>query len=111
MGRGFVAYTLQDWFTVWTEAVERDLTADRPDVYARFNTNALVRGDIKARYGAYAVGRQWGWLSANDVRAFEDEDAIAGGDRYLDPLNMKAADEAGQTPDPDPEDPENAPED
>jgi HK97 family phage portal protein len=110
MGRGFVAYTLQDWFTTWTEAVERDLTADQPDVYARFNTNALVRGDIKARYGAYAVGRQWGWLSANDVRAFEDEDAIEGGDAYLNPLNMKAADEAGQTPDPDPEDLNDAPE-
>lgn len=111
MGRGFVTYTLQDWMTMWTEAIERDLTADAPDVYARFNTNALVRGDIKARYGAYAVGRQWGWLSANDVRAYEDEDAIAGGDIYLNPLNMKAADEAGQTTDPDPEEQNNAPED
>ncbi|GJE07858.1 MULTISPECIES: phage portal protein [Methylobacterium] len=91
MGRGFVAYTLQDSLTMWTEAIERDLTPGEPDLYARFNINALVRGDIKTRYAAYAVGRQWGWLSANDVRALEDEDAIEGGDIYQVALNMAPA--------------------
>lgn len=106
MGRGFVAYTLQDWLTMWVEAIARDLTPAEPDLYARFNIDALVRGDIKTRYGAYALGRQWGWLSVNDVRALEDDDAIEGGDRYLDPLNMKAADEAGALPNDPPENPD-----
>ncbi len=87
--QGFVTYTLQDWLTMWTEAI--GAVIEEPDVYAAFNLNALVRGDIKTRSAAYAVGRQWGWLSANDVRAKEDEDPIEGGDTYLSPINMAAA--------------------
>lgn len=89
--QGFVTYTLQDWLTMWAEAIGRDLIADEPQLYARFNPAGLVRGDIKTRYGAYAVARQWGWMSANDVLEKEDENPIEGGDKYLDPLNMKAA--------------------
>lgn len=84
--QGFVTYTLQDWLTMWTEAI--GAVIDEPDVYAAFNLNALVRGDIRSRYAAYAVGRQWGWLSPNDVRAKEDDDPIEGGDTYSTPLNM-----------------------
>jgi phage portal protein BeeE len=53
----------------------------------------LLRGDQKARYDAYAVGRQWGWLSANDVRALEELDDLADaqGDVYLHPSNMTPA--------------------
>lgn len=88
-GKGFVTYTLQDWLTMWEEAIGRDLIGEaETDLYARFNTGGLVRGDIKSRYAAYAVGRQWGWLSANDILALEDEDPIDGGNTYLSPQNM-----------------------
>ena len=33
-----------------------------------FNLDGLLRGDIESRCRAYAIGWQWGWLSANDVR-------------------------------------------
>ncbi|TDR94196.1 phage portal protein [Enterovirga rhinocerotis] len=90
--QGFVTYTLQDWLTMWDEAIARDLVDDaEPQLYARHNTNALVRGDIKTRFAAYAVGRQWGWLSANDVLEKEDENPIEGGDTYLSPSNMQDA--------------------
>ena len=59
--------------------------------YFKFNTDALLRGDIKSRYDAYAVGRQWGWLSANDVRNKEDQEEVEGGDAYLVPMNMTDA--------------------
>jgi HK97 family phage portal protein len=61
----------------------------------RFKLTGLVRGDIKARYAAYAVGRQWGWLNADDIRAFEDENPLPDGQgqHYLVPLNMRNADE------------------
>lgn len=84
---GFVSYTLEDWLTCWEETIDRDLVTE-PDLFARFNRAGLVRGDIKTRYGAYAVGRQWGWLSANDVRSLEDMNPIEGGDIYFVPLNM-----------------------
>ena len=59
--------------------------------YFKFNTDALLRGDIKTRYDAYAVARQWGWMSANDVRELEDLEGIKNGDMYLVPLNMTDA--------------------
>jgi HK97 family phage portal protein len=97
-GIGFVAYTLEDWLTMWEEAVGRDLIPDNePKMYCRFNRAGLVKADIKTRYLAYAVGRQWGWLSANDVLEKEDENRIDGGDTYLQAVNMvdaKAATDA-----------------
>ena len=56
-----------------------------------FNLDGLLRGDIESRYRAYATGRQWGWLSANDVREREDMNRIENGDSYLEPLNMLPA--------------------
>lgn len=87
---GFVAYTLQDWLTTWEETIARDLltAANDNNVFAKFNPAGLVRGDIKTRYAAYATGRQWGWLSVNDIRELEDLNPIENGDTYLEPLNM-----------------------
>jgi phage portal protein BeeE len=56
----------------------------------------LLRGDLNTATAPYAIGRQWGWLSANDVRELEDLNPIDGGDVYLSPLNMVPADEAGE---------------
>jgi HK97 family phage portal protein len=93
MGIGFVTYTLETYLTTWEESIRRDLLGvDDPSLYARLNRAGLVRGDIKTRYAAYAVGRNWGWLSANDVRALEDMDDIEDGDTYLQPANMTAVD-------------------
>lgn len=67
--------------------------------YFKFNTDALLRGDIKTRYDAYAVGRQWGWMSANDVRELEDLEEIENGDMYLVPLNMTDASKINEVTD------------
>lgn len=92
IGSAFVAYTLQDYLTMWAESIRRDLLGDGdPTVYVRFNPAGLIRGDIKTRYAAYAVGRQWGWLSVNDIREKEDMDPVEGGDIYLQPTNMVPA--------------------
>ena len=85
----FVIYGLAPWL-VRLEKVTRRLLGD-PDLYVKFNVNGLLRGDITARYAAYAQGRQWGWMSVNDIRRLEDEDPIEHGDEYLQPLNMVPA--------------------
>jgi HK97 family phage portal protein len=54
----------------------------------RFNMSGLLRGDLKSRYEAYAIGRQNGWLSANDVRRLEDMNPIPGGDDYHVQTNL-----------------------
>jgi len=50
--------------------------------------DGILRGDQKSRFDAYTRGRNWGWLSANDVRKLENMAPIEGGDAYLQPLNM-----------------------
>jgi len=82
----FVRYTIGPYVNMLEQSINKALL-DTPYIY-RYNLNAFERGDIGSRYRSYAVGRQWGWLSVNDVRTFEDMNTIDGGDEYLTPLNM-----------------------
>ena len=89
----FVQHTLRPWLVRWEQELTRKLLGD--GYFAEFAVEGLLRGDIKSRYEAYAVGRQWGWLSANDVRELENLSAIEDGDEYLVPLNMGPAQTVG----------------
>lgn len=85
--QGFVTFTSEDDLTTWEETINRDLVSeDESEIFVRFNRAALVRGDIKARWEAYAKGRQLKVLSANDVREMEDMNPVPGGDVYENPL-------------------------
>lgn len=93
--QGFVTFTLEPHLVMWEEALNGDcLDADtRPEdkgIYVRVNRNALVRGDIKARWEGYQKGLQWGVLSPNDVRELEDMNPREAGDIYYPPPNMTA---------------------
>jgi len=90
----FVVNTLGPWVARWEQALSRDLLSpyEQDDLFFEYNVDGLLRGDIASRYAAYAVGRQWGWLSANDIRRRENMDPIEGGETYLAPLNMTPAD-------------------
>lgn len=60
--------------------------------YFERKVDGLLRGDAKSRADAYATGRQWGWLSVNDIRRLENLPGIGPkGDRYLEPTNMVEA--------------------
>jgi HK97 family phage portal protein len=85
MSIGHVVHTIAPYLVRIETAFTRLTPVDR---IAKFNAAALLRGNTKDRYAAYAVGRQWGWLSVNDIRRLEDLPPIAGGDVYLQPLNM-----------------------
>jgi HK97 family phage portal protein len=93
----FVTDTIDPWLVRWEQAVYRDLLTpkERQQYFAEYLVDALLRGDIQSRYQAYAVGRQNGWLSANDIREKENMNPVEGGDVYLVPLNMVPADEVG----------------
>jgi HK97 family phage portal protein len=86
----FVNYSLVPYLTRIEQRIRMGLLsqADQSTYYARFNTGALLRGDLKSRYDAYAVGINWGFLSPNDVRVLEDMNPREGGNTYLTPLNM-----------------------
>lgn len=82
---GFQAFGLEDHYTMWEEGVTCDLLAD--PYYARFNRSALVRSDIKTRWGAHVQALQWGVMSPNEVRALEDLNPRDDGDIYYPPPN------------------------
>jgi HK97 family phage portal protein len=88
-GRNTVTYTLGPTIRRFEDAINFKLLARWKPVYAKFELSGLLRGDTKARYQAYAFGRQWGWLSINDIRRMEDLPPVPGGDEYLTPLNMQ----------------------
>lgn len=56
--------------------------------WLEFDLDGLLRGDMQARFTAYAIGRMWGILSSNDARSKENEPPVEGGDSYLQPGNM-----------------------
>lgn len=88
----FVVSTLMAHARRFEMVILRDLFDLDEQLYleARYNFNALVRGDMKTRYESYAISRQWGWMSADDVRELEDMDPLPDGQGkiYLFPLNM-----------------------
>lgn len=89
----FVKYSLLPWLRRIESAIKHQLLSgtDQADLFAEFTVEGLLRGDTATRYTAYATARQWGWLSANDIRRLENLDPVEGGDVYLQPLNMVAA--------------------
>ena len=75
------------------------LTAEEKSTYfIKFNVDGLLRGDYQSRMNGYAIGRQNGWMSANDIRELENLDRIPaelGGDLYLINGNMTKLEDAG----------------
>ena len=95
----FVEHTVRPWLVRWEQEIWRSLLAEseRKTYFVRFNVDGLLRGDYAARMQGYSVGRQNGWLSANDIRRLENLNPISkdeGGDLYLVNGNMTRASQA-----------------
>ena len=85
----FVTDTMLPRCRRWEQAIRRDLILAKRYYFAEFNLDGLLRGDFASRMAGYAVGRNWGWWSRNDIRRMENQDPIEGGDDYLTPVNMQ----------------------
>lgn len=88
--------TLRPWLVRWEQEINRKLISPRERYiqFAEFLLEGVLRGDMATRYQAYATGRQWGWLSADDVRSLENQNPLpdGAGQMYLVPTNMAPAD-------------------
>ena len=96
----FVKYTLDPWVVRWEQALSRSLFTpeEKKRYFFKFNVEGLLRGDYQSRMNGYAVARQNGWMSANDIRELENLDRIPaedGGDLYLINGNMLPLVKAG----------------
>ena len=96
----FVVHTIRPWLVRWEQAGDRALFAEKEKgaYFVSFVVDGLLRGDYESRMRGYAVGIQNGFMSPNDVRAFENMNPIPadqGGDTYrqngnMQPLNAPA---------------------
>jgi len=96
----FVKYTLDPWVIRWEQSIQRALLShdEKALYFVKFNVEGLLRGDYQSRMNGYAIGRQNGWMSANDIRELENLDRIPaedGGDLYLINGNMLPLKNAG----------------
>ena len=96
----FVKYTLDPWVIRWEQSIMRTLLSpeEKSQYFVKFNLEGLLRGDYQSRMNGYAIGRQNGWMSANDIRELENLDRIPaeeGGDLYLINGNMLPLKDAG----------------
>ena len=96
----FVKYTLAPWVARIEQSMKMSLL--RPDekkkYFFAFNLEGLLRGDYASRMNGYAIARQNGWMSANDIRELENMNKIPaeeGGDLYLVNGNMLPLAQAG----------------
>ena len=96
----FVKYTLNPWVIRLEQAMHKALLlpSEKQNYFIKFNVDGLLRGDYQSRMNGYAVGRQNGWLSANDIREMENLNPISeeeGGNLYLINGNMTKLKDAG----------------
>ena len=96
----FVKYTLDPWVIRWERAMQKALflPEEKKQYFLKFNVNGLMRGDYESRMTGYSIGRQNGWLSANDIREMEDMNPVPdekGGNLYLVNGSMTKLKDAG----------------
>ena len=96
----FVKYTLDPWVIRWEQSLQKALLLpqEKREYFVKLNVDGLLRGDYQSRMNGYSVGRQNGWLSANDIREMEDMNPIPaeeGGDLYLVNGNLCKLEDAG----------------
>jgi HK97 family phage portal protein len=110
-GLAFIAYTLRPWLARVEQAVSNELLPR--GTQARFVLEDLLRGDITARYAAYATGITNSVITVNEARAAEGLQPVPGGGRLLMQANLvpfstaqpKPPPAPATTPPPPPEDP------
>ena len=96
----FAVHTIRPWLVRIEQAINKTLIPEneKDRYYAQFNIDGLMRGDYKSRMEGYAIARQNGWMSANDIRALENLNPISeeeGGNAYLVNGNMIPISRAG----------------
>ena len=90
----FAVHTIRPWLVRIEQSINRALFSDKEKgcYYTQFNIDGLMRGAYKERMEGYAIARQNGWMSANDIRLLENLNPLTeeqGGDTYLVNGNMR----------------------
>jgi HK97 family phage portal protein len=101
ISRGFMNYTMMPWFVRWEQSIARDLLTRKSfnTHFARFSTQAMMRGDAAARGAFYGALFAAGALSSNDILAFEEMNGIGpDGDKRFVSTNLQPLDGTVDSP-------------
>lgn len=95
----FKLFCLDPWTTAWEQELERKLFPSvgqsAKKYFAGFDMRKLMYPDAASRSTLYGSGKQWGYLTTNDIRELEGMNPIPDtGDRLWMPTNMVDADQA-----------------
>lgn len=82
---GFVTFTLEPWLNCIEQAIELLLPRG---LKAKFDLEAILRGDPVAQWTGLQIGVQNGVLSINEARARVNLPPIDGGNAHLRPMNF-----------------------
>ncbi len=86
-----VVHTMGPWYRRVEASANKALLTDAErenGLYFKFFTNALLRGAVRDRGEFYRALYGIGAISPNEIRALEDMNPYAGGEKYRVPLNM-----------------------
>jgi HK97 family phage portal protein len=88
--KSFVRLSIRPWLVRIEQTTSDKLLSEagRRQFFVEHSVEGLLRADTKDRFDAYRTGREWGWLSPNDIRKLENMPPIPNGDIYTSPLNM-----------------------
>ena len=97
----FAVHTIRPWLVRIEQSMNKALFGEneRGKYFVKFNMDGLMRGDYKSRMEGYAIARQNGWMSADDIRGLENLNPIGaakGGEEYLVNGNMIPITQAGK---------------
>ena len=89
----FGVYTIIPWLKRLENRILLDWIPeeDQDSVFYEFKIGGLLRGDVKSRYEAYRIAREWGWMNADEIRELENMNPMPDGKGkiYFMPLNME----------------------
>lgn len=92
-GRNFVEYTIRPWVRRIEQAIRRDLIVNPRRFQAKFNMDALLRGNAEARANYYSAALGAGghepWMSVEEVRINEGMNARPMVGELRAPTNMQ----------------------
>lgn len=90
--RGWVTNCLSTWAARLEAEARRKLFRDGEDFDTEIDFDFMLRADLITRYRAFSIGRQFGFLKVNEIRAELGRPSIGPeGEVFLQPANMVPA--------------------
>lgn len=101
-GKDFLTYTLWPYLQKWQQELARKLLTEEEQEYYEFyhDPAILLMPDMMTRYAAYAMGRNGGWDTLNDIMRAEGRALLPAdvGDARLRPATMQVVGNDPTTP-------------